>query len=476
MKSTLITALKKSTYNTGKAVALVDDTTSLQYAALWEEVEVYSEKLSQQGIGDGQIIVLSFPNSIELAILFLALINVGAVPFIISDSQEESIDFVALNAFAYFVHKRNSSSVFHKKALEQNIADKEEKYYCFKNQFYKGDKAYSTDAALLVTSSGSTSHSKLIPLTADGILKNIQANAASLGLLPSDTTIVALPMNYSYGLIGQFLSHLYVGSKIIVVDTKFAITQIPRLIKLHKATSVFTAPPMIRQINYFYNKGFYREDFSSLRFVTVGGNHVERSSLLKAMKIFNCTFVKTYGLAEAGPRVSTNIISSLTADNIDSVGKAIEGVKIKIIDDKGKELPAQSQGRVVIQSPCITSGYLNADSSRITPAKQILTEDEGFVSAEGELTILGRRNENIEIKGRIYWFKELADVIYSTGQILKLSISKAVDHVAIEAVAIARCNITEESIYLILCENFQIDAWDKFRIKVLKANSIKVVK
>lgn len=476
MNQTLINRLKTATANFSNAVALIDEGKTITYEVLWSDVDIYAAILATHGVRKGHIIVLAFPNSIELAVTFLSLLQIGAIPLIVGDAQEESIEFDELNPFCYLVHPRNTYSIFYKRALEQSKIPDGTGFYFMKNDKYQ-EKDPTSNAVLLITSSGSTSRSKVIQLSHSGTLKNIQANIDALGIKQTDATIVALPMNYSYGLVGQFLSHLYAGSKIILADTKFAITQIPKLITKHKVTSLFTAPPMIRQINYFHNKGFYREDFSSLRYVTVGGNHIERSSLLKAMKIFNCTFVKTYGLAEAGPRVCTNSIENVNYKYIDSVGKAMCGVKARVIDDQGRDLPANVRGRVFIESPSVTEGYLNASSDRIMPGKSVLTEDIGFISEEGRLTVLGRRNEFITIRSEMIWFRELADVIYSTGYILKLSIHQDNDgHIVIDAVPISNSQITEESIYLILCENFQIDAWDKFKINVLKGSNVKVIK
>lgn len=476
MNQILINRLRVETAKCSDAIALIDERKSFSYEKVWSAVDTYADLLTTQGIRKGHIIVLSFPNSVELAITFLALLQIGAVPLIVSETQEETIDFGELNVFCYLVHPRNTYSIFYKKAAELNNILSGTDFYWLNNENYQAGDAI-TQAALLITSSGSTSRSKIIQLSQSGILKNIVANIEAIGIRQTDTTIVALPMNYSYGLIGQFLSHLYAGSKIILADTKFAITQIPKLITKYKVTSLFTAPPMIRQINYFHSKGFYREDFTSLHYITVGGNHIERSSLLKAMKIFNCAFVKTYGLAEAGPRVCTNIIENVNYKFIDSVGSPMRGVKARVIDEAGNDVPANVKGRVFIESPSVTDGYLNAPSNQIAPGKSVLTEDIGFLSEEGRLTVLGRRDEFIKIKSRLIWFRELADVIYSTGYILKLSIHQdAEGHVEIDAVPIANSQITEESIYLILCENFQIDAWDKFKIRVLKGSNVKVVK
>ena len=474
--ATTITDQLRANHRTGShQVVLIDETKQLTVEQLWRDVDRYAALFREQGIGPGKIIVLSFPNAIDLGVSFLALVSIGAVPLIVNDVQEVTIDFGALNVYGFLIHKKSTHSVFYKQAFQQGGTNHITDFFFFANEHYRPGS--TVDAALLLTSSGSTSHSKVVQLTTEGIMKNIVANAASLGIQPSDVTLVALPMNYSYGLIGQFLSHLWVGSTIVLTDTKFAITQIPKLIQRYRVTSLFTVPPMVRQINYWYEKGFYRGDFSSLRFVTVGGNHIERSSLIKAMKIFQCPFVKTYGLAEAGPRVCTNRIDSVMSEAIETVGKAIDGVSIRIVDDHGRALPAGHTGKVLVQSPSVTPGYLNADTpAEIVPHREILTKDIGYLSASGNLSLLGRKDESIVINGKVVWFNQIADIIYSTGQILKLTLTRKEDKVYITAIPIARCKMTEEAIALILCENFHVDAWSCFEITVIGTNTINIVK
>ncbi len=454
--------------------ALIDEAKQITFQQLWAEVDRCAALFREQGLGTDKIIVLSFPNTIDLCVSFLAIVSVGAVPLIVNDVQEATIDFSALNVYGFLIHKKSTHSVFYKQAFrpgENHLTD----FLFLPNEHYYGGPTVA--AALLLTSSGSTSNSKVVQLTTEGIMKNVAANVASLGIRPTDVTVIALPMNYSYGLIGQFLSHLLVGSTIVLTETKFAITQIPKLIPQHQVTSLFTVPPMIRQINYWYSKGFYRGDFSSLRFVTVGGNHIERSSLIKAMKIFNCPFVKTYGLAEAGPRVCTNIIDSVVSQEIESVGKAIEGVSISIVDDAGHELAAGQTGKVLVKSPSVTIGYLNADTpNEIVPHQEILTKDIGYLSASGNLSLLGRKGDALTMNGNVIWFNQIADVIYSTGQILKLTLTRKDDKIHIEAIPIARCTITEEAIALILCENFHVDAWSSFEITIIGNSTINIVK
>ncbi|UZR96682.1 class I adenylate-forming enzyme family protein [Chondrinema litorale] len=474
MNHSIINILKE---NCSNSVALIECGKGITYSELWAKVNLYAKELEKQGIDKGKIIVLSFPNSIELSIIFLALLQLEAIPLIVNELQENAIDFEKLNCYGYLAHEKNTSSALYKSLIERKLKCESifNISFLFKNGQYNSHK-HLEDTALLVTSSGSTSISKVIKLSAAGTIANIKANVKSIGIRPDDTTIMALPMNYSYGLIAQFLSHLYVGSKIVLADARFAITQIPRLIPASKATSLFTVPPMIRQINYMQEKGFFTGDFSSLRFITVGGNHIEKESLQRAMNVFSCPFIKTYGLAEAGPRVSTYKVETPTDPEIDSVGYPLEGVKMRVLDAIGNNAKPNEIGRVLIESPSVMNGYMHELPPHVKPQQSILTEDMAYFSETGKLFVLGRSKNQIVVEGRSIWFQEIANAIYSTGKVLKAIVDVKNGETIISIVTMPACKLTHESVYLLLCEHFQFNAWEKVKIEFLKANSVKVAK
>lgn len=63
----------------------------------------------------------------------------------------------------------------------------------------------------------------------------------------------------------------------------------------------------------------------------------------------------TYGLSEAGPRVTAQRHDCCRGN---SVGKRTRGVEVAIIDDKGDALTNGERGLVHINSPSVFSGYI----------------------------------------------------------------------------------------------------------------------
>ncbi|MFC0186376.1 Acyl-CoA synthetase (AMP-forming)/AMP-acid ligase II [Pseudarcicella hirudinis] len=449
--------------------ALIEGRESLTFGELWDLKDQCSEKLLSRGVCKGDVVAIRSANSIRLGIFFLALVDIGAVPFVVN-YKLDVLKIDTLNISFFLVNNKLMSGGTSQELAEEDFRkeDWDDYFTLFRN---KKQFKPITDGAFLVTSSGSKGSPKIVKLTVQGTIRNIQSNTEALSIRDTDITVVALPMGYSYGLVGQFLSHLYVGATIILTDGKFFLAEIGSLLNKYRVTTLFMVPPMIRQINYLQSKGFYKMNTSSLRFVTIGGNRMEQSSILKAMGFFGCPIVKTYGLAEAGPRVCTNVIPSQEYREINSVGKANNGIKVSIIDKSGNSLAVNQLGTIHINSPSVTSGYLNARLTRlIKPFNAITTKDIGYISETGNLYIMGRKKESFYIGKRQLWFQEIENILYSHFNLLKLSLEKENRKIKIKTVSMYDYAVNPDAIIEKLSDTLNTDAGKMFRIEMIKTN------
>ena len=120
------------------------------------------------------------------------------------------------------------------------------------------------------------------------------------------------------------------------------------------------------------------------------------------MRIFKtCSVYYEYGLTEAGPRVSSQKIAS---NSIDSVGKAINGVEVKIIDSNGRVAKNNEYGLVHIKTPSIYLKYISGAPKFTSLYNDWLnTGDIGYFDANNELYIVGRADDVIIINAhKIY--------------------------------------------------------------------------
>lgn len=452
--------------------AIVERDGSVTYGELWSRVDAMQFSLLAKGVRPGEVVAICAPNSLLVCTAFLAVMYYGAVPFIINYKLEALGNLADLNVRHYLVPRGSSAVRRYFNDFEWfEPGEFDARFDCYSNPCIPYMPL--SDTALLVTSSGSRGKAKIVRLTDTGTRFNVASNVRALDLRADDVTAVILPMGYSYGLVGQFLSHLYVGATVVLLDSVFFFMQITRFMPHHRVTSIFMAPPLVRQIMYLYDRGLLKINCSSLRMVAVGGNRIESSAVRKAMTIFNCPIVKTYGLAEAGPRVATNRVTDPAQSTIESVGRPNRGVTIRILDEQGRDVPTGRPGIICIESPSVMAGYFNTSQpDDVRPFQSVMTKDIGYLDHEGHLFILGRRGDHFQAGGRQHWFREVESLLYAHFPFLKISLQRQQEAICISVVAMYDHVISVARVMEVLKGAFGPEAESLFLVELVKTNKM----
>ncbi len=464
-------------------IALIEDQRQLTFADFWRDADRNAATLTRKGVRKGHIIAIVCPmSSIEVVEWLMAAIQLGAAPIILNLADKfQKLQPADAGAYGFIVSK-DIQKFINPANLEQYAAADLLSDHLVWHQLTGSDQAQTTEAALLVTSSGSTNHKKIIKYGAEGLLFNIKSNIAALGIRREDRTLMVLPLTYSYGLVGQFMSHFLMGST-VVFSNKWLITNtIIELISRHRINSVFTVPPIFRQMVFLLEKFDFlyrrRYSWSSLRYITVGGNHIESSNILKALSIYRCPIVKTFGLAEAGPRVATNIITSAD-DPIDAVGYPLNGVHVYALGEDGRPVADGDCGKLVIETPSASLGYLRRHHNGLTiDGRTIHTQDLGTVNRDGLIRIFGRADGQLLLPGcEPIWQNELADLIYANFYVLKLKIEHPEQgQLNIEIAPMPNCKIKGEDVLARIGAQFGEGILSRVRIAFPKISQIKLDK
>ena len=116
-------------------------------------------------------------------------------------------------------------------------------------------------------------------------------------------------------------------------------------------------------------------------------------------KSFGLHILEGYGLTETSPVVT--IVPPKTRRH-GSVGKAIPGVNIRILDDNGNLLKHGEEGEICVMGPNITRGYHgNEQATRelFTQDGWLKTGDIGVLDSDGFLFIRDRKKDMVIVKG-----------------------------------------------------------------------------
>lgn len=224
-------------------------------------------------------------------------------------------------------------------------------------QFYN-DKALKLhkDLALLLSTSGSTGSPKFVKLSQ----KNIQSNAESiceyLELTETDRALSHLKLHYSYG-ISILNSHLQVGASVILTSHTVMDDAFWTVLNQYEATSFAGVPYTFETL--LHNK-FAVEDYPSLRYATQAGGKLEAGLVQKMsaqLSKHNVKFFVMYGQTEAAPRISY-LPPDLVEEFPGSIGKAIPGGELSLIDVNGNEITEEDEsGELVYSGPNVMMGY-----------------------------------------------------------------------------------------------------------------------
>jgi fatty-acyl-CoA synthase len=264
----------------------------------------------------------------------------------------------------------------------------------------------SKHASIIILTSGTTGTPKganrstpptLAPV--GGILSHVPFKAGEVTSLPS-------PMFHALGYLHATLA-MFLGST-LVLRRKFKPPLVLEDIEKHKATAMVVVPVMLSRILDTLEKMDKKPDLSSLKIVFVSGSQLGAELANRALKDLGAVIYNMYGSTEiafatiAGPRDLQR--------NAATVGPVVKGVKVKILDDNGHQLPRGEVGRIFVGNAFPFEGYTGGGGKQIIDGL-LSSGDVGYFDEDGLLYVSGRDDEMIVSGGENVFPAEVEDLI-----------------------------------------------------------------
>lgn len=306
--------------------------------------------------------------------------------------------------------------------------------------YTKYKKNYSKKEALIIYSSGTTGTSKGIILTHYAISKNADSIQKYMKLSKKDAMYIVKPLFHSSTIVGELLLCLKNKIKIVIGGNILIPRKIIENISKFKVTIICINPYLLGGIINHCNK---KQEFdTSLKTIYISGSILsERMKHLAKSVLKNIDLCNMYGLTEAGPRVSAQ--TKLNNSN-NSVGTAIKGVKIQIINEKGIKCNKNEKGIIHVKTKSIFKSYIKGITKNISLYKKWLnTGDIGYFDDKKNLYVIGRLDDVI---------------IYNSHKIYPLDIEKFIlNNLSVEECYVTGYSINENTIivcfYKSLCDH-----------------------
>ncbi len=270
------------------------------------------------------------------------------------------------------------------------------------------------DLALVLATSGSTGAPRYAGFSLDAVVRSASRIARNLGLVRDDVIGVLQPCDHGFGLVGQVLAAGVVGACALGASRAFAKERVEVLVGAR--ATVFAAVPFgLAQLLPHFDD-LPARDRACVRQIGVAGGALGTRLAHALHETFPAAeLVHQYGCTEAGPRL-TAITSREPAFALGSVGRAIEGVRLRI------DAPdADGIGEVLFATDTAMARYVDDEvataATRVgTPDGVFLrTGDIGRLDESGCLYITGRTDEVVKLRGEKVSLDRVAKVAEDAG-------------------------------------------------------------
>ncbi len=408
--------------------ALFDGDRKINYKRLKLKIDTFARFLEFIGVEKGDRVGMVLVNSTEFVVSFLAIQKIGAIPVPINTFlKEEEIAFILNDCGAKILissakFKKETQNLFNSTSVNKIIWEGDYENIDERNISFKeilsnleshekiSFRPDIDDIATIIYTSGTTGKPKGAVLSYRNIFSNILGVEKLLAITPKDRFIVYLPMFHSFTLTVTVLLPIYFASPIVIVRSIMPFSNIIKQVLLKRVT-IFTGVPDVYKALAKAKLPWYFHWFNKVKFYISGAAALPEDTL----KNFSAKFKKGkllegYGLSECSPVVAVNLPHKQKPK---SVGPAIPGVEVKIVDEDMVELPVGKIGEIIVKGDNVMQGYLGRPEATAETIVNgwLKTGDLGYMDEDGFIYIVDRKKDLIISKGINIYPREIEEIL-----------------------------------------------------------------
>jgi len=392
---------------------------TLTYGEFGKQVNILANSLKGMGFQKGDFIHVLVQNSPQTLMIYFAIIKIGAVAgpvngwwkapeveYLLNDSKGRGL--IIEGQYLPILEEIKGKCPH----LEKVIAIGEEKpegAIAFADLMAGGDatpvtcEADMEDIAYIFYTSGTTGNPKGVLLSHRNIVADANGINAALNTDENKTFLCFLPLFHVNAML-TCTSSLEKGHQ-IVLRKQFSASEFWEVVDKFKV-NFWSAVPAVYQI-LLTDPTRQKYDLSSLEFGICGAAPLTEETMTRFQDTFGIPIVEGYGLTE-GTCVST-INPRDGVRKIGSIGLALPGQEVVILDEEGNEQPPNERGEICIKGDNVMKGYFNKPEATAETLVDgyLRTGDVGIKDEDGYIFIVDRKKDMIIRGGENIYPKEI---------------------------------------------------------------------
>jgi long-chain acyl-CoA synthetase len=417
----------------------------ITYAQINERANRVANYLKEKGVSKGDTVSVMVLNSPEVYYTMFGVQKLGAIAgainymlkgpeiaYVLEDSKPK-IAFVGSEYMAEFARGWELSR--HKPVVVEVVTEidhgaiiSEETLKAILDR-YPADECLVAqsldDPFLLLYSSGTTGTPKGILISNRNEFAICQAMSMIGANKPGDVWMIILPMFHTNPLCVATYPYSYQGLILCIRKTFSPADFWPSLTR-YGVTIVMAVPAMYAYVYNVADLATIDHDRLKLRYAFSGAAPMPLELVRGFKEKFGVQVIDGYGLTEA-TGVSTSSFG--VPENLQSIGIAVYGQEVEIMDKENNILPYGEKGEICIRGEAVMMEYLNKPEANAEAIRDgwLHTGDMGYMDELGYIYISGRKKEMINRGGENIYPREIEIPLEKHPKIAEVAVVGAPD-------------------------------------------------
>ena len=382
---------------------------NLSYSQLWSQALALAGRLHEEGLRPGNPVALCLPRSSELVICALGIVAAGGCYVALDPAYPaERLKFMVTESGAQIVVAEADTAT--RIGASRTIAPIQPAA----SAPVSLRSSSSSDPAYIVYTSGSTGRPKGVLIEHGSLGNLVDWHENAFELTQSDRSALISSPGFD-AAAWEIWPCLAVGASLIIPPDRVKTDPIALRdwLLAERITTTFVPTALCEEL-----LALDWPATAALRVMLTGGDVLHR----RPRAVLPFRVVNNYGVSEATVVSTSGTVmpAEEAGDGADlpTLGSAITGVTLTVVDRNGQPVPADTEGELIIGGPSVGRGYVGHpvhNQARFfldaAGRRQYRTGDLVRLQSDGQLVHLGRIDEQVNIRGLRIELGEIAAVL-----------------------------------------------------------------